>query len=78
MDAVAFLERLAAQPKPFVAVALWQHEDGTIERKRWAPMPRRSMSQARVDAWLDSLGTICTTATGGKVVLVGAEVEEIA
>jgi hypothetical protein len=78
MDAVAFLERLAAEPKPFVAVALWLHEDGSIERKKWAPQPRRSMAQSRVEHWLGNVGTVCKTAAGTEVVLVGAEIEELA
>lgn len=74
----AFLERLAAAPKPFVAVALWKREDGSVERKRWAPQPRHSMAQARVNHWLKSVGCEDKTATGEKVVLIGAEVEFVA
>lgn len=74
---MAQIEALAAEPKRFVAVALWQHEDGSIERKPWAAQPRRPMAQARVNHWLSDIGAVCETKTGSKVTLVGAEVEEL-
>jgi len=74
---VAMLERLAAEPKPFVAVETWRHEDGTIERRDRAPQPRRSMAENGANGRRRFIGKVCTVpATGRTAVLLSVDVEE--
>jgi hypothetical protein len=74
VDIVAKLEALAAEPKPFVCVAYWRHADGTLERKPWAPMPRRAMAESRERHLRQFIGKPQKTQTGFTVTLERVEV----
>jgi len=76
VDTVAMLERLAAAPKPFVAVETWQHEDGTIERRDRAPQPRLAMAENGANGMRRFIGRTYDNGKGGKVRLIAVDVEE--
>jgi len=76
VDTVAMLERLAAAPKPFVAVETWQHEDGTIERRDRCPSPRLTMAENSANGMRRFIGRTYDNGKGGKVTLIAVDVEE--
>ena len=77
MDMTARLEALAKEPKRFVAVGYWRHEDGTLERRERAPQPRFSMADNSANGLRRAIGKPDKTPDGRTVVLERVAVEDV-
>ena len=77
MDMTARLEALAKEPKRFVAVGYWRHEDGSLERRPRCPQPRFSMADNSANGLRRHIGKPDKTSDGRTVVLERVAVEDV-